>query len=107
MPFSLQVTLGQDCPPSRIGTASGATLGLTVRIGGLAGSALSSLTDAASLQTALAPLLLMPVLSRLLFGTLHEPDGPRRRDTTPTDTDTDTGDGASAAPTTPGHHSFG
>ncbi|TVZ79755.1 hypothetical protein FB157_13199 [Streptomyces sp. BK340] len=29
VPFSLQVTLGQDCLPSREGTAGGITLGLT------------------------------------------------------------------------------
>ncbi|MEU9410800.1 MFS transporter [Streptomyces sp. NPDC048281] len=78
VPFSLQVTLGQDYLPSRIGTASGVTLGLTVSVGGLAGPLLGSLADATSLQTALAPLVLMPVLSRLLFGTLREP-GPARR----------------------------
>ncbi|MFI6252902.1 MFS transporter [Streptomyces sp. NPDC051016] len=79
VPFSLQVTLGQDYLPSRIGTASGVTLGLTVSIGGLAGPALGSLADATSLQTALAPLVLMPVLSGLLFGTLREPGVPRHQ----------------------------
>lgn len=79
VPFSLQVTLGQDYLPSRIGTAGGVTLGLTVSIGGLAGPALGSLADATSLQTALAPLVLMPVLSGLLFGTLREPGVPRHQ----------------------------
>ncbi|MEU1345057.1 MFS transporter [Streptomyces sp. NPDC005827] len=79
VPFSLQVTLGQDYLSSRIGTASGVTLGLTVSIGGLAGPALGSLADATSLQTALAPLVLMPVLSGLLFGTLREPGVPRHQ----------------------------
>ncbi|MFJ8493845.1 MFS transporter [Streptomyces sp. NPDC094038] len=78
VPFSLQVTLGQDYLPSRIGTASGVTLGLTVSVGGLAGPLLGTLADATSLQTALAPLVLMPVLSRLLFGTLREPGAARR-----------------------------
>lgn len=63
VPFSLQVTLGQDYLPSRVGTASGVTLGLTVSIGGLAGPAIGGLADATSLQTALAPLVLMPVLT--------------------------------------------
>lgn len=36
VPFSLQVTLGQDYLPTRVGTAGGITLGLTVSIGGLA-----------------------------------------------------------------------
>ncbi|MEV7645010.1 MFS transporter [Streptomyces rubiginosohelvolus] len=73
VPFSLQVTLGQDYLPSRVGTASGITLGLTVSIGGLASPAVGALADATSLRTALAPLVLMPVLSWLFFRTLPEP----------------------------------
>ncbi|WP_222269363.1 MFS transporter [Modestobacter marinus] len=73
VPFSLQVTLGQDYLPSRIGTASGITLGLTVSIGGLVSPLIGSLAEATSLQTALAPLILMPVLSWLLFRSLPEP----------------------------------
>ncbi|GGV58682.1 MFS transporter [Streptomyces longisporoflavus] len=76
VPFSLQVTLGQDYLPSRIGTASGITLGLTVSIGGLASPLIGSIADATSLRTALAPLVLMPVLSWLLFRTLPEPAVP-------------------------------
>lgn len=73
VPFSLQVTLGQDYLPSRVGTASGITLGLTVSIGGLTSPVIGGLADATSLRTALAPLILMPVLSWLLFHTLPEP----------------------------------
>ncbi|MFB9392307.1 MFS transporter [Streptomyces coeruleoprunus] len=73
VPFSLQVTLGQDYLPSRIGTASGVTLGLTVSIGGLVSPLLGHLADATSLQTALAPLIAMPALSWLLLRTLPEP----------------------------------
>ncbi|MFC4110066.1 MFS transporter [Micromonospora zhanjiangensis] len=73
VPFSLQVTLGQDYLPSRIGTASGITLGLTVSVGGLLSPAIGRLADITSLRTALAPLVLMPVLSWLLFHTLREP----------------------------------
>ncbi|GAB7183849.1 MFS transporter [Kitasatospora sp. Ki12] len=76
VPFSLQVTLGQDYLPSRIGTASGITLGLTVSIGGLAGPLIGGLADATSLRTALLPLVLMPVLSWALFRTLPEPVAP-------------------------------
>ncbi|CAL9669861.1 MFS transporter [Streptomyces sp. enrichment culture] len=83
VPFSLQVTLGQDYLPSRVGTAGGITLGLAVSIGGLAGPALGSLADATSLHTALAPLVLMPVLSWLLLRTLSEPDVPRPRTEAP------------------------
>lgn len=76
VPFSLQVTLGQDYLPTRTGTASGITLGLTVSIGGLITPLLGSLAHATSLRTALTPLILMPALSWLLFRTLPEPTAP-------------------------------
>ncbi|MFF3264100.1 MFS transporter [Streptomyces sp. NPDC002932] len=76
VPFSLQVTLGQDYLPTRVGTASGITLGLTVSIGGLASPLIGSIADATSLRTALTPLILMPALSWLLFRTLPEPTAP-------------------------------
>lgn len=78
VPFSLQLTLGQDYLPSRVGTASGVTIGLTVSIGGLASPLIGALADATSLQTALAPLVAMPLLSCVLFRTLVEP---HQRDT--------------------------
>jgi FSR family fosmidomycin resistance protein-like MFS transporter len=77
VPFSLQVTLGQDYLPGRVGTASGITLGLTVSVGGLASPLIGSLADATSLRTALTPLIAMPLLSHLLFRTLREPAAPR------------------------------
>ncbi|WP_306319818.1 MULTISPECIES: MFS transporter [unclassified Streptomyces] len=73
VPFSLQVTLGQDYLPSRVGTASGITLGLTVSIGGLASPLIGSIADHTSLRTALTPLIVMPLLSWLLFRALPEP----------------------------------
>ncbi|MEU2061230.1 MFS transporter [Streptomyces sp. NPDC013455] len=76
VPFSLQVTLAQDYLPSRIGTAGGVTLGLTVSIGGLTSPLIGALADATSLRTALTPLVLMPALSWLLFRTLPEPAAP-------------------------------
>ncbi|OIJ68058.1 MFS transporter [Streptomyces mangrovisoli] len=79
VPFSLQVTLGQDYLPSRIGTASGITLGLTVSVGGLAAPVIGTLADATSLRTALAPLALMPLLSALAFRGLPEPAVPGSR----------------------------
>ncbi|GAA2431885.1 MFS transporter [Streptomyces macrosporus] len=76
VPFSLQLTLGQDYLPTRVGTAGGITLGLTVSIGGLVSPLIGSLADAMSLRTALAPLILMPAVSWLLFRTLPEPTVP-------------------------------
>lgn len=77
VPFSLQVTLGQDYLPTRVGTASGITLGLTVGIGGLVSPLIGTVADATSLRTALTPLILMPALSWLLFRTLPEPTAPK------------------------------
>ncbi|WP_051741927.1 MFS transporter [Streptomyces xylophagus] len=83
VPFSLHVTLGQDYLPNRVGTASGITLGLTVSIGGLVTPLIGTLADATSLRTALAPLIVLPAVSWLLFRGLREPAPPRRvlRDT--------------------------
>ncbi|QIJ60866.1 MFS transporter [Streptomyces sp. JB150] len=88
IPFSLQVTLGQDYLPSRAGTASGITLGLTVSIGGLISPVIGTVADRTSLRTALAPLVLMPVLAWLLFKTLPEPAVPGSEDTAPKGEDT-------------------
>ncbi|MFF9275718.1 MFS transporter [Streptomyces griseosporeus] len=77
VPFSLQVTLGQDYLPSRMGTASGVTLGLTVSVGGLAGPLLGAVADATSLRWALTPLIAMPALAWLCLRRLPEPAVPR------------------------------
>jgi FSR family fosmidomycin resistance protein-like MFS transporter len=73
VPFSLQITLAQDYLPTRVGTASGVTLGLTVSIGGIASPLIGTIADHTSLQAALAPLIALPVLSWLLARTLPEP----------------------------------
>ncbi|MDT0570015.1 MFS transporter [Streptomyces sp. DSM 3412] len=77
VPFSLQITLGQDYLPTRVGTAGGIVLGLTVGVGGLVSPLLGGVADATSLRTALTPLVLMPALSWLLFRTLPEPTAPK------------------------------
>ncbi|MBG0829418.1 MFS transporter [Planomonospora sp. ID67723] len=79
IPFSLQVTLAQDYLPTRVGTAGGVTLGLTVSVGGLAGPLIGAVADATSLQTALTPLIAMPALSWLLARTLREPAAAEER----------------------------
>lgn len=73
VPFSLHITLGQDCLPRRVGTASGVTLGLAVSVGGLAAPVLGALADTTSLRTALLPLIALPLLGRLLLWGLREP----------------------------------
>ncbi|MFD4626465.1 hypothetical protein [Streptomyces sp. NPDC058475] len=77
VPFSLHITLGQDYLPTRVGTASGVTLGLAVSIGGLASPAIGALADATSLRTALAPLIALPAVGWLLLRPLREPAAPK------------------------------
>ncbi|MET9559304.1 MFS transporter [Streptomyces tauricus] len=79
VPFSLHVTLGQDYLPTRVGTAGGITLGLTVSVGGLVTPLIGAIADATSLRTALAPLIALPALSWLLFRGLPEPTAPKFR----------------------------
>lgn len=62
--------------PSRVDTAGGITLGLTVSVGGLAGPLIGGVADATSLQTAPTPLILMPALGWLLYRGLPEPATP-------------------------------
>ncbi|MFG2139688.1 MFS transporter [Streptomyces sp. NPDC048650] len=97
IPFSLQVTLGQDYLPTRVGTAGGITLGLTVSIGGLVSPLIGKVADATSLQTALAPLILMPALSWLLFRTLPEPPAPEPPAPGPAEPDRQAGDDSTNA----------
>lgn len=76
VPFSLQITLGQDYLPSRIGTASGVTLGLAVSVGGLAAPAVGALADATSLRTALTLMIALSVVCWLIGRRLTEPGTP-------------------------------
>ncbi|KFZ79180.1 major facilitator transporter [Amycolatopsis sp. MJM2582] len=76
IPFSLQITLSQDYLPTRVGTASGVTLGLTVSIGGLASPVIGTVADHTSLQTGLLPLIALPALCWFATRSLTEPDAP-------------------------------
>ena len=73
LPFAIQVTLGQDYLPNRVGTASGVSLGLAITIGGLLSPAFGALADATSLRVTLAVLTGLPVLALLLSTTLRDP----------------------------------
>lgn len=73
VPFSFDVTLGQDYLPTRAGTASGITLGLAVGIGGLATVLLGLLADHTDLRSALAVLTLFPAVSAVAGLAMHEP----------------------------------
>ncbi|WP_203658114.1 MFS transporter [Actinocatenispora rupis] len=76
VPFSVQVTLGQDYLPSRVGTASGVTLGLAVSVGGVASPLIGAVADAYSLLVALLPLVALPAAAWLVARTLPEPRVP-------------------------------
>ena len=51
MSFSVSVVMGQEYLPSRLGIASGITLGLAIGMGGIAAALLGVLADAAGLET--------------------------------------------------------
>ncbi|HTZ28690.1 MAG TPA: MFS transporter [Streptosporangiaceae bacterium] len=73
LPFAVQVTLGQDYLPNRIGTASGVTLGLAISFGGLAAPLFGFLADSYGLAAALAALVALPAASLALAVPLREP----------------------------------
>jgi len=72
-PFPVQVTLGQDYLPNRIGTASGVTLGLALSVGGLAAPLIGLLADHYGLPVTLAILAAFPAASLALSSLLREP----------------------------------
>jgi FSR family fosmidomycin resistance protein-like MFS transporter len=49
--FSISVVMGQEYLPSRLGLASGVTMGLSIGIGGIAAAGLGVLADVAGLRT--------------------------------------------------------
>src|SRR3954454_4440693 len=72
LPVSVQVTLGQEYLPNRVGTASGVTLGLAVSAGGVTTPLLGVLADAWGLTVTLVLLLALPVIALLLTRRLPE-----------------------------------
>lgn len=72
LPFSVNVTLGQEYLPNRVGTASGVTLGLAVSVGGILAPVWGVLADAAGLRTALTALLAFPAAALLISTKLPE-----------------------------------
>jgi FSR family fosmidomycin resistance protein-like MFS transporter len=59
--FSITVVLGQEFLPSRIGIASGVTLGAAVGIGGVTAALLGVLADAAGLTAVMAVIAALPL----------------------------------------------
>jgi MFS transporter, FSR family, fosmidomycin resistance protein len=72
-PFAVQVTLGQDFLPNRIGMASGVTLGLAASVGGIAAPLFGLLADSYGLPTALCAIAAFPAAACVLTFMLHDP----------------------------------
>lgn len=60
MSFSVSVVMGQEYLPSRLGIASGVTLGFAIGVGGVAAALLGWLADAAGLETVMWVVALLP-----------------------------------------------
>ncbi|MEV4096653.1 MFS transporter [Streptosporangium saharense] len=72
IPFSVDVTLGQEYLPGRIGTASGVTLGLSVSAGGVVAPLLGLLADAHGLVTVFAVVACVPLAGLAVCRSLPE-----------------------------------
>jgi MFS transporter, FSR family, fosmidomycin resistance protein len=75
--FSITIVLGQAYLPSRVGLASGITLGLAIGLGGVAATALGLIADAAGLHAVLWTIAALPVPAAVLA--LSLPTVPARR----------------------------
>jgi FSR family fosmidomycin resistance protein-like MFS transporter len=64
--FAITIVLGQAYLPSRVGLASGVTLGLAIGLGGVAATALGLVADAAGLEAVLWTIAALPVPALLL-----------------------------------------
>lgn len=71
-PFGPMVVLGQRYLPTRVGLASGVTLGLAISIGGIAAPILGAIADAHGIRWALASMVGIPALLTLLSWSLPE-----------------------------------
>lgn len=73
VPFSLQVSLGQDYLPNNMGTAAGVTLGLAVSAGGVASPVVGAVADNFGLLNALLPLVIFPAAACVLLTRMRDP----------------------------------
>jgi MFS transporter, FSR family, fosmidomycin resistance protein len=76
--FSVTVVMGQEYLPSRLGLASGITLGAAIGVGGLAAAGLGALADATSLDTTMWVIALTPLPALLIALTLPPTPTDRR-----------------------------
>jgi MFS transporter, FSR family, fosmidomycin resistance protein len=76
--FSVTIVLGQAYLPSRVGLASGITLGLAIGLGGVAATALGLIADSAGLHAVLWTIAALPVPAAALAVSLPTvPPAPR------------------------------
>ncbi|HEX7251941.1 MAG TPA: MFS transporter [Thermoanaerobaculia bacterium] len=83
-PFSVMTVMGQEYLPSRVGTASGVTIGLAVTLGGLAAPILGRVADLRGLRAAVSVLIFVPLVGALAAWTLPTDRETLRRETPPT-----------------------
>jgi FSR family fosmidomycin resistance protein-like MFS transporter len=77
MSFSVTVVMGQEYLPSRLGIASGVTLGLAIGVGGVAAALLGALADSAGLHAVIWVVAALPVAGLVIAATLPESAGRR------------------------------
>jgi len=77
-PFSVMVVMGQEYLPNRVGMASAVTLGLGMTVGGLVVPALGWTADQFGMHTALAALIVLPLVGFGLALLLPPADAARR-----------------------------
>src|SRR5699024_3945730 len=73
VPFSLQVTIGQDYLPQHMSTASGVTLSLAVSVGGIATPVIAGVADRVGLEYALLALIALPAVACIALLGLKDP----------------------------------
>jgi FSR family fosmidomycin resistance protein-like MFS transporter len=76
--FGVIGVMSQEYLPSRIGLASGITIGFSIGLGGVAALALGALADAVDLKTALYASAAIPLLAIVLAVFLPSPRGQRQ-----------------------------
>jgi FSR family fosmidomycin resistance protein-like MFS transporter len=76
--FGVTAVMSQEYLPSRIGLASGISIGFSIGLGGVAALALGALADAVDLETTMYACAAVPALAIVLALLLPSPRAPRR-----------------------------
>jgi len=76
--FGLIQVMTQEYMPSRLGLASGISIGFSIGLGGVAAAALGAVADSIDLETALYVSAAVPVVAIVLAALLPSPRAPRR-----------------------------